>query len=281
MGFLRVGALLGGYEVEELIGTGGMSAVYRARQLALDRSVALKVMDESLASDPSYVERFRREARAAASLEHPHIVPVYDTGDADGRLFIAMRFVVGMDLSRVLKRDRVLPPDIAVRVVEQVAQALDAAHESGLIHRDVKPANVLIGGGSGTPHAYLSDFGVARPLDITASLTRTGIAVGTPGYMAPEVLRGGVCGTAADIYALGCVLFETLTGVPPFAGADPLTVIAAHLMDPPPTLGLRGIEAWAGNGRCHPPGAEQTAGRALSQCQQVLAGGMGSARGGE
>ena len=239
---LSAGARFGGYEIEELIGTGGMSAVYRARQPALDRTVAVKVIAESLAGDPAFVERFRREALATASLEHPHIVPVYDSGEDSGQLFIVMRLVAGLDLARLLERDQTLAPDIAVGLIEQVAQALDAAHRVGIVHRDVKPANVLLSGGAGARHAYLSDFGIAWRPEQATRLTRSGAIVGTPRYMAPEVVRDGAFGVAADVYALACVLFEALVGVSPFAADDPLAAMAAHLMDPPFTLAGCGMD---------------------------------------
>jgi non-specific serine/threonine protein kinase len=228
------GTSLAGYRIEALIGRGGMGAVYRAHQPALDRMVALKVIAEPFASDTEYAERFRREAVLAASLEHPHVVPIYECGSAGGVVFLAMRLIPGEDLGAVLRRDGPLAAAVAVRLAGQVASALDAGHAAGLVHRDVKPQNVLVAEQDGAVHAYLTDFGVALR-GTSARLTATGVLVGTPGYLAPEVIRGGPATAASDTYALGCVLYEALTGTPPFARADPLLTVAAQLNDPAPS----------------------------------------------
>ncbi|MFC7984212.1 protein kinase [Streptomyces sp. NPDC057336] len=221
--------LLGGrYRIERLLGRGGMGEVYRAFDTRRDRLVALKVLSDT--ADEGYARRLRREADLVKRLAHPHIVDLLDSGDSDGRLYLAMRLVDGSDLRRVLGTGPLDPPR-AVRVLAQVAEALDTAHEAGIVHRDVKPANILIGPDE---DAHLTDFGIARPLDAEATrLTRTGSYVGSLDYIAPEQLRGqGVAGTA-DVYALACVLYECLTGTVPFPADDPAAKLAAQLNDPP------------------------------------------------
>ncbi|CAL9369708.1 nSTAND1 domain-containing NTPase [Streptomyces sp. enrichment culture] len=221
--------LLGGrYRLERLLGRGGMGEVYRAFDTRCDRLVALKILSDT--ADESYARRLRREADLVKRLAHPHIVDLLDSGGSDGRLYLAMRLVDGSDLRRVLGTGP-LDPHRAVRVLTQVAEALDAAHEAGIVHRDVKPANILIGPGE---DAHLTDFGIARPLGTEATrLTRTGSFVGSLDYIAPEQLRGqNVTGTA-DVYALACVLYECLTGKVPFPADDPAAKLAAQLNDPP------------------------------------------------
>ena len=239
MADLTAGSNVAGYSVEGLLGRGGMGAVYRARDVERGRLVALKVIAGELAGDAVFRERFRREALAAAALEHPHVVPVFEAGEHRGALYIAMGLVDGVDLASLIGRVRLLSPELAVRLVEQVATALDAAHSVGLVHRDVKPANILVAGPEGEPHAYLTDFGVARRLQERTRLTGTGLVVGTLGYLAPEALRGEGSGPAVDVYALGCVLFEALTGELPFVGDNDVAVVLAHLEQPPPSLAAR------------------------------------------
>ena len=226
------GDVIGGYRVRAVAGRGGMGVVYRADDLALGRQVALKVIAPDLAGDARFRERFARESRIAAGLEHPNVVPVYGAGDEDGQLFIAMRFVDGTDLQRLL-REGPLPAERAVAIVSQVADALDAAHRRGLVHRDVKPANVLVASAGTSEQAYLTDFGLTR--DAAADgLTKTGQWVGTLAYIAPEQIRGEPVDARADIYALGAVLYQCVTGRPPFSVASELEALAAHLDDPPP-----------------------------------------------
>ncbi|GAA3230188.1 hypothetical protein GCM10017691_22920 [Pseudonocardia petroleophila] len=222
----------GPYRLEELVGRGGMGEVYRAYDTRRDRIVALKRLPAHLAADPDFRARFRKEAAVASRLTEPHIVPIHDFGEIDGRLFLDMRLVTGRDLADVLAEGGPLAPARAVPIVAQVASALDAAHASGLLHRDVKPANVLLTG----DFAYLADFGVARAVDGSrdSALTATGATVGTLGYMAPERFLGDAVDHRVDVYALACVLFELLTGRTPFAGVTGPALMHAHLSTEPP-----------------------------------------------
>ncbi len=212
MGEPAIGSTLGGYRIESLIARGGMGVVYRATQLALERPVALKVIAQELADKDDFRERFLRESRLAARLDHPGIVPVYDAREEDGELIVAMRLVEGGDLRKLIDRQGPLEPGRAVHLLGQVAEALDAAHAAGIVHRDVKPHNILIEG----ERAYLSDFGLAKAYAETGSGSGASI-VGTVEYMAPEQWRGERVGPEADVYALGCVLYEALTGIAPYA----------------------------------------------------------------
>ena len=252
---LEPGVVLAGFEVEELVGRGGMGVVYRARQRSLDRMVALKVLTPALAEDETYRARFLREARLAAAIEHPNVLPVHEAGEAGGHLFLAVRFVEGEDLGSLLKRERRLEPARAVALVGQVAAALDAAHAKGLVHRDVKPSNVLVERRGEIEHASLTDFGVAKPADRdTRSLTQAGQLLGTVDYLAPELIEGEESGAASDVYALGCVLFELVTGHVPFERDSQLATLFAHVSDDPPApsaleptlpVGLDGVVARA------------------------------------
>jgi WD40 repeat protein len=234
---LGAGSVIAGYQLEEQVGAGGMAVVYRARDLRLGRLVALKVLGPGLAADEGFRRRFIAESRAAAVVDDPHIIPVYEAGEAGGVLFIAMRFVPGGDLRRVLAREGPLPPDRAAGLISQVASALDAAHRAGLVHRDVKPANVLVDAHQGRPdHVYLSDFGVSKGTISPVSLTRTGQFLGTPRYAAPEQVQGPATDGRADQYALACVACELLTGQAPFERDHGLAVLLAHLSEPPPPL---------------------------------------------
>ncbi|HEY0391163.1 MAG TPA: serine/threonine-protein kinase [Solirubrobacterales bacterium] len=212
MGEPSIGSTLGGYRIESLIARGGMGVVYRATQLALERPVALKVIARQLADDEQFRRRFLSESRLAARLEHPAVVPVYDAREDDGELIVAMRLIEGGDLRKLIDRDGPLEPERAVHLLGQVAEALDAAHAAGIVHRDVKPHNILIDG----ERAYLSDFGLAKAYAETGPGSGASI-VGTVEYMAPEQWRGERVGPAADVYALGCVLYEALTGIVPYA----------------------------------------------------------------
>lgn len=223
-----IGSTLGGYRIESLIARGGMGVVYRATQLALERPVALKVIARQLADDEKFRRRFLSESRLAAQLEHPAVVPVYDAREDDGELIVAMRLIEGGDLRKLIDRDGPLEPERAVHLLGQVAEALDAAHAAGIVHRDVKPHNILIEG----ERAYLSDFGLAKAYAETGPGSGASI-VGTVEYMAPEQWRGERVGPGADVYALGCVLYEALTGVVPYARKE---------TDAEPEL-PRGIEA--------------------------------------
>jgi serine/threonine-protein kinase len=223
----------GPYRLEKLIGRGGMGEIYRAFDTVRQRTVAVKRLPAQLTDDADFQARFRRESQLAARLAAPHIIPIHDFGEIDGRLFIDMRLVTGADLAAVLAEDGPLPPTRAVDIVSQVALALDAAHAEGLVHRDVKPSNVLITGDQ--DFVYLVDFGIARALGGTA-LTATGLAsgVGTPDYMAPERFQGGSNDPRVDVYSLACLLYECLTGRRPFPADDPFAVIYHHLNQAPP-----------------------------------------------
>jgi DNA-binding beta-propeller fold protein YncE len=210
-----IGSTLGGYRIDALIARGGMGVVYRATHLALDRPVALKVIAGHLATDEGFRGRFLRESRLAARLDHPNVVPVFDAREEDGELIVAMRLVEGGDLKKTIDREGPLPPERAVELLGQVADALDAAHAAGIVHRDVKPHNILVEG----DRAYLSDFGLAKAAGDSGLLSGTSI-VGTVEYMSPEQWRGDRVGPAADIYSLGCVLYEALTGIAPYARGD-------------------------------------------------------------
>ena len=228
------GDVFAGHRIEGVAGRGGMGVVYRAMQLDLERPVALKLIAPSLAEDPEFRDRFVRESRAAASIDHPNVIPIYYTGEHDGLLFIAMRYVEGSDLRTVVRADGRLEPERAGRIVAQVGTALDAAHARGLVHRDVKPANVLLGG---EDHAYLTDFGLTKRLTSAgAASTHAGGWVGTLGYVAPEQIRGERIDARADVYALGCVLFHALTGSPPYQRERDEATLWAHLNDPPPSV---------------------------------------------
>jgi DNA-binding beta-propeller fold protein YncE len=214
MGDFAVGSEIAGYRIEELIARGGMGVVYRATHLGLERPVALKVIARELVDRPGFRERFLRESRLAARLEHPAVVPVYDSREVDGELIVAMRLVKGGDLRHLIDREGPLPPHRALNLLAQVADALDAAHAAGIVHRDVKPHNILIEG----DRAYLSDFGLAKAFDESA--TGSASVVGTAQYMSPEQWRGDSVGPSADVYSLGCVLYEALTGIAPFERAE-------------------------------------------------------------
>jgi serine/threonine protein kinase len=227
---LRAGEEVAGYRVIECVGRGGMGRVYRAVQPRLERVVALKLIRPEIAAEEAFRARFRREAQLAASVDHPNVLPVYEADEADGLLFVAMRWVEGPDLRRVLRTEGPLAPTRAVHIVAQLAEALEAAHRIGLVHRDVKPANVLIEG----DRLYLSDFGLARSLGAPDEMTATAGFVGTIDYAAPEVLDGAPMSSSADIYALGCLLFETLTGSVPYPAETLLAKLHAHAIAAPP-----------------------------------------------
>ena len=230
------GARIAGYVLEEEIGAGGMAVVFRARDERLDRLVALKLLTPGLAGDAEFRRRFLRESRAAAAVDDPHIIPVYEAGEAGGVLFIAMRYVSGGDVRGLLQREGPLPPGRAAAILSPVASALDAAHGAGLVHRDVKPGNMLIDARPGRPdHVYLSDFGLAKGGSASA-LTGTGLYLGTVAYMAPEQIQGQGVDGRADQYALGCAAFELLGGEVPFERDQDMAVIYAHLSVPPPSL---------------------------------------------
>jgi serine/threonine-protein kinase len=234
----KIGSEFGGYRLESLIGHGGMSIVYRARSLSLDRIVALKLLAPQLSEDEAFRERFLRESRMAAALDHPNVIPIFEAGEADGVFFIAMRYVEGLDLKSLLKREGPLPLDRTSSIISQVASALGAAHEKGLVHRDVKPANILIASRYGpeeSDHVYLSDFGVVKH-SASRPLTQTGMFVGTAEYASPEQIEGKELDGRADVYALGCVLYECLTGDPAYDKDSEVALMYAHLLEPPPKV---------------------------------------------
>jgi YVTN family beta-propeller protein len=228
----RIGSELFGYRLEALLGRGGMGVVYRAHDLALDRKVALKLLAPELAEDERFRSRFLRESRVAASLDHPNVIPIYEAGEAGGLLCIAMRYVEGTDLKTLLRSNGVLDPEPTLAYCKQVAAALDAAHEHGLVHRDVKPSNVLIARGG---HCYLADFGLTQDAD-RSDLTLTGQVMGSVDYAAPEQIEGKPVDGRADVYSLGCLLYECLTGSVPFPKDSDMAVLWAHVNDPPPRL---------------------------------------------
>jgi hypothetical protein len=231
-----IGSEIAGHKLEAVAGRGGMGVVYRATQTRLNRTVALKLISADLAGDASFRERFEHESQIAAQIEHPNVIPLYEAGEADGQLYITMRYVEGTDLRAMISREGALEPRIASEILAQVCGALDAAHERGLVHRDIKPANVLIAGTAQEPHAYLTDFGLTKQAASSSGMTKTGMFVGTLDYIAPEQLQGGPVDARADIYALGCMLYQMLTGRVPYPRDTEPAKIWAHMQEPPPSL---------------------------------------------
>jgi serine/threonine protein kinase len=238
MAKLVPGRQLAGYVIEEQVGAGGMAVVFRARDGVLGRLAALKVLSPALAADQEFRIRFLRESRAVASVEEPHIIPVYGAGEVDGVLYIATKFVSGGDLASVLERaGGGLEPRRAAALIEQVASALDAAHAAGLVHRDVKPGNILVDVAPGRgEHAYLSDFGLSKGAMAASGLTATGTFLGTPDYCPPEQIRGLPVDGRADQYSLACMAFALLTGNLPFRRQETMATLFAHMNDPVPPL---------------------------------------------
>ena len=229
----RIGTEVAGFRIESVLGHGGMGTVYVAEQPSPARKVVLKLLRPELSSDAGFRRRFIHESEAAASTEHPNIVPIYSAGEADGVLYIAMRFVEGEDLRELIARDGPAPPERAVEIVSQVASALDAAHARGLVHRDVKPSNVLL---DRQGNAYLSDFGLIKRSQVDSGLTETGQFMGSIEYCAPEQIRGEQVDGRADVYSLACVLFEAVAGRPPFRRDREIATLYAHLEQEPPVL---------------------------------------------
>jgi hypothetical protein len=239
MADLGVGSTIAGCRIEAVAGRGGMAVVYRAMQEALQRQVALKVIAPECARDEEFRARFKRETVIAASIDHPNAIPVYEAGERDGVLYLMMRYVDGTDLRQLLDREGPLTPARAAQLLVPVTAALHAAHRKGLVHRDVKPSNVLIAPNPDGDHVYLTDFGIARQTDASAAggpITKTGMFVGTVDYMAPERIEGQRGDARSDIYAFGCMLFQTLTGQVPFPRASEVAKIYAHLSEPFPSL---------------------------------------------
>lgn len=234
----NLGMEVAGVRIEGRIGRGGMGVVYRARDIHLDRAVALKILPPELAQDDGFRKRFIRESRLASSIDHPNIVPIYRAGEHEGLLFIVMRYVEGSDLKTVLRREGALGLERSVAVVDQLARALDAAHARGLVHRDVKPGNILVVPSEEQQeagHIYLTDFGLTKPASSEASMTDSGAFLGTVEYAAPEQIEGAQVDARTDVYGLGCVFYECLTGTVPFSGPSAAAIMYAHLFkDPPP-----------------------------------------------
>ena len=233
---LGPGAQVGRYTLEEVAGKGGMGVVYRARQLRPNRTVALKVIAPELAADETFRARFERESNTAAQIEHPNVIPVYEVDEDQGLLYIVMRFVQGVDLRGLIDREGRIEPGRAARLVAQVADALDAAHAKGLVHRDVKPANVLVTGAPPNEHLYLTDFGLTKHTSSESGVTGSGMIVGTLDYIAPEQVLGGAVDARTDVYALGCVLYNALTGSVPYPRDSNPAKLYAQAHEPPPRL---------------------------------------------
>jgi serine/threonine protein kinase len=255
------GRVLAGYRLEQQIGRGGMAVVFRATDDRLGRPVALKILSAELASDDAFRQRFIRESRAAAAVDDPHIIPVFEAGEADGVLFIAMRFVPGGDVRSLVRRAGPLPAPRGAAIISAVASALDAAHAAGLIHRDVKPANMLVDSRPGRPdHVYLSDFGLSKASLATSGLTGTGEFLGTVDYCAPEQIEGRQVDGRADQYALACTAFELFTGTPPFRREPAAATIWAHMSQPPPALTARRPD--------FPPAVDHVLARAMAKAPE-------------
>ncbi|MEU6276463.1 serine/threonine-protein kinase [Streptomyces populi] len=234
-----IGRQIAGYRIEREIGRGGMAVVYQAKDLRLDRTVALKLLAPELARNDTFRGRFTHESRVAAAIDHPHIVPVFEAGETDGVLYIAMRYVAGRDLRHLLDREGPLTVTVAARIGIQVASALDAAHDHGLVHRDVKPGNILVAQGTDSDHpehVYLTDFGLTKKSLSLTGFTSVGQFVGTLDYVAPEQISGKPVDGRCDVYSLACVVYETMAGRPPFRRDDDMALLWAHQYDQPPAL---------------------------------------------
>jgi Protein kinase domain len=251
------GDTLAGYVIVALVGRGGMGEVFRAHDVRLDRTVALKVLGPHLAGSERFRERFLRESMLAARLDHPNVIPIFEAGESDGTLYIAMRLVEGTDLRAILREEGLLEPARAIELLAPVASALDAAHAAGLVHRDVKPANILVASAPELDlpeHVYLSDFGLTT---LSAEAGDSGPFTGTADYAAPELVTRGTVDHRADVYALGCVLFECLTGKPPYAGDSVMAVLWGHVNDPVPAASERNSVL--------PPAADEVLRKALAK----------------
>ena len=237
MADLSPGTVFAGHRIEGVAGRGGMGIVYRATHLALDHVVALKVISPKLAGDARFRRRFADECRHSVQLRHPNVVQIHHAGEEDGLLFVTMDLIEGTDLRGILNRDGALGIEDSIRIVSEVASALDAAHALGLVHRDIKPGNVMVEDADGGERVFLTDFGLARHVEATSGVTATGAFVGTLDYVAPEQIMGERVDARADVYSLACVLFELVSGNPPFASReDKIEKMYAHLRDDPPRL---------------------------------------------
>ncbi|MFN7210808.1 MAG: protein kinase domain-containing protein, partial [Aggregatilineales bacterium] len=252
-----IGQRLGQYEIVAKLGAGGMATVYRARQASVERDVAIKVIRVDLMEDETFVARFRNEARLIASLQHLHILKIFDYGNREDILYIVMELLEGGSLSRLLRKEGGLPPPRAMRLLDQISSALDYAHGRGIIHRDLKPDNVLL---DQQQNAFLTDFGIAKMLGDTSSRTRTGMVMGTPAYMAPELWQGQPADARADIYALGIMLYEMLSGVSPFRAETPYQIMHKHVYEAPPSLRAQGVEM--------PVAVDRVIGKALAKAPE-------------
>jgi serine/threonine-protein kinase len=232
---LRAGETFAGHRIEGILGRGGMGVVYRATDLRLNRMAALKVITPALSADEDFRRRFQRESELAASVRQQNVVTIYQAGEADGLLFVTMDLIQGMDLRALIAQRSRIDLPTAAAIVAQIAAALDAAHASGLVHRDVKPANVLIAAAAPL-HVYLTDFGLTKRTSSQSGITKTGLFVGTIDYAAPEQIKGWPVDARADVYALGCVLFEMVAGQPPFRRENEYATMYAHTSEPPPAL---------------------------------------------
>jgi len=267
---VNVGDEFGPYRIESVLGRGGMGTVYLARHARLERNVALKVIAPGLADDPDFRARFLRESRLAASLDHPHVIPIYDADEVDGVLYLAMRYVDGPSLQALIRERGAQSRGDTLRIAEQIGGALDEAHAAELIHRDLKPANILLT--DTDRHAYLCDFGLAKRTS-SRGMTHAGSFLGTVDYCSPEQIRGEPLDGRADVYSFGCVLYNCLSGEPPYARESEVAVLQAHLNDPPPTLSpeLDGVF-----GRAMAKDREDryaTAGALASDFREAIAGG--------
>jgi YVTN family beta-propeller protein len=280
----RVGTQIGGYRIDRLVGRGGMGVVYLAHHLRLNRRVALKLLTPEFAEDPKFRDRFVRESQLAASLEHPNIIPIYDAGEERGLLYIAMRFVEGTDLKSVIVEHGALQPERALPILAQTAAALDAAHARGLVHRDVKPGNILLSSEAGSlDHVYLSDFGLTKRMTSDSGMTGTGQFVGTLDYAAPEQFEGKALDARADVYSLGGVLYECLTGEIPYRRDNQAALVYAHLMSEPPKVTDKrpelppAIDASVAKGMAKAPADRyESAGELVADARDVLSAAAGA-----
>ena len=232
---ISLGSVFAGHRLDAIAGRGGMGVVYKATHLALDRVVALKLIAPEISGDESFRERFKQESMTAAALDHPNVVPIYDAGEEHGQLYVTMRHVPGTDL-RALIEQGALPPAEAASIISQIADALDAAHERGLVHRDVKPGNILIEDRGGSRHAYLTDFGLTKHAASDSGMTKTGMFVGTLDYIAPEQLQGQAVDARTDVYSLACVLYQAVTGQVPYPRDSEPSKMWAHMGEDPPKV---------------------------------------------
>jgi serine/threonine protein kinase len=232
---ISIGSVFAGHRLDAVAGRGGMGVVYKATHLALDRVVALKLIAPEISGDESFRERFKQESMTAAALDHPNVVPIYDAGEEHGQLYVTMRYVPGTDLRAVIEQGA-LPPAEAASIISQIGGALDAAHERGLVHRDVKPGNILIEDRGGQRHAYLTDFGLTKHAATESGMTKTGMFVGTLDYIAPEQLQGQAVDARTDVYSLTCVLYQAVTGQVPYPRDSEPSKMWAHMGEDPPKV---------------------------------------------